>query len=664
MKLVRLLLYYALGIVGIIFISVVPTSMRENGMFRVIPYFETLFTFIKNLFNKEMWIFHYQSYNEFIFTFLWDPYLYSMKILMGAVIVGFTIAFALAIVTIFLPKPIVAFIKRVMNLLETVPDLMFAFMLQLLIVYIFERTGVLVMEFASYDEKIVALPMFILAILPTISFYRIVMMYFEEQQREQYVEFAKSKGLVYISIVFRHIIRNLAPNAFYHSKIIIWSSLSSLFVIEYVFNINGISAFIFERLNSMTIAVSLFMIFTPFFFLFQIGEALTIRTSEDSEVYFFRDKKPRFYVLRVVGGWFASIGRALYPYLKNPKFFVGFAFLVGFLFFSMYQSWFAEESMKHIVYMYDDEGRLSSAPPHPPSEHFLFGSDHWGYSIKDQIIVGAKYTLFFASVIAFARIALGFMLAIPYAFLVRGKWKRFIEKTVDSMHFVPITVLAYLLLQPILLSGPEGWEMILTERIFAQIFVLTILVVPLVMVLIGNEIKMLLQTEYMMSARTLGGDWKHMLKVHLMPHLAPRLGVVFGQQFIQVLLILIHLGLFKLFFGGTIISYGLMKDPPRTATYEWAGMISNAKNALMTQQYWFILPVFGAFIISIIAMQFMLEGMKEVQQHRIGVGIPASALKRRRWSFKRKKKVEQEQVPSVNSESFTFIHAGNKSQHL
>lgn len=661
MRAIKLVTYYLLGLMGIILVSVAPSAMRAEGMFRVIPFLQEFNQFIQSLFEKETWIYQFESYREPILTFLWDPFIYSMKIFSGAILVGLLVAFVLAIITLFLPKPIVAVMQRVMNLLEAVPDLMFAFMIQLLIVYIYKQTGVKVMEFTSFNKDIVALPMFVLAILPTISFYKIVLMYFEEEQRESYVEFAKSKGVLYTGIIFKHIIRNLAPNVFYHSKIIVWSTLSSLFVIEWIFNIQGIMYYIYEGFRPLVIAVALTYIFTPFFLLFSIGEMFTLRNTEDSEAISFKMRKGKSsaYKNRVtVKQWLVKFIKGMGPYFKNPKFLIGFLFLFGFVLISFYQSWFVEEPVSQLRYMYDEDGELVGAPPHPPNDEQILGSDRLGFDMLDQIIMGAKYTIIFATLIALLRVLLGLGFAIPYAFLLKGKRKRIVEKIVDSMHFVPLTVIAYLLLHPVLWKGPNGWGYTEVERIGYQILLLTILVVPLITVLLGNEIKMLFQREYMLSARTLGGDWKHMVKTHIMPHLAPRLGVVFGQQFIQVLLIFVHLGLFQLFFGGTDVSYGLITDPPRTSTYEWSGMISNMKNELMTSKYWMIYPIFTAFILSIVAMQLMLQGMREVQQFRIGVGIP---------KVKKSKKQDNQQsaeLPAMNQENFTFVNGENKSQHL
>ena len=91
-----------------------------------------------------------------------------------------------------------------------------------------------------------------------------------------------------------------------------------------------------------------------------------------------------------------------------------------------------------------------------------------------------------------------------------------------------------------------------------EMFILTILVVPLTTVLLGKEIKRVLDYEFIASARVLGGSKFHLFWRHIFPHIGPRLTILLGTQFIQVLLIFIHLGIFKFFFGGTKLSYDPM----------------------------------------------------------------------------------------------------------
>jgi peptide/nickel transport system permease protein len=237
--------------------------------------------------------------------------------------------------------------------------------------------------------------------------------------------------------------------------------------------------------------------------------------------------------------------------------------------------------------------------------------------------------LIFALVVALLRVIIGFYLSVYYHFHLNEYRKNWLTRIVDSIHFLPLSIIAYLLLRPVLWHDPFlGIEYSMLEKLLFEAFILTILVIPLTTVLIGNEMKELSKQEFILNAKLMGGSNRHILWTHLFPHLAPRLFILFGQQFIQVLFILVHLGLFHLFLGGTIVTRGDMPDPPKTATFEWSGLISSTKNALMTGNYAIVLAPLAAFMISIIAMQLIVQGVKEIQQKKVGVTIIKPKRKR------------------------------------
>ncbi|WP_173918530.1 hypothetical protein [Halobacillus sp. Marseille-Q1614] len=51
----------------------------------------------------------------------------------------------------------------------------------------------------------------------------------------------------------------------------------------------------------------------------------------------------------------------------------------------------------------------------------------------------------------------------------------------------------------------------------------------------------------------------------------------------------------------------------------------------MTGRWWYIIPPLAAFMILIIAMQWMIQGIKEVQLRRVGVPVKQRA---RKFGFK------------------------------
>ncbi|WP_226036258.1 ABC transporter permease subunit [Aquibacillus saliphilus] len=666
MRIVKFLTYYLLGVLGIIAISNAPALLTGGGKFLDISsYLTNTFQLIKDFTQFDNWIYMFQGRELNMLEFLWDPYLYSMKLLVGAILLGFTIALILAILTLFLPQPLINTVKRGLGLIEAVPDLMVAFLFQILVVYIFKRTDILLMKFVTLgDQQLYLAPIVVLSFLPMIAMYRVIVLLMEEELTKDYVEFALSKGARYNAIIFIHVLRNIAKSVFFHSKIIIWALLSSLFVVEYIFNINGISSFVMEDFRPMVIAVVLFMIYTPLFIIYQGVEIFLFKQSYQSEFVRLKRKWQKIAWPKIqVWSLLVRAVKEFKIHLKNPKFSAGFLVITSMVIYSIVHSIIKEVPVEQFVLIYDDQGNLLSSKPHPPSEYVPLGTDRLGYSILDQLLAGAKYTILFASAIALMRMVIGFFLAIPFAMFMKDRWRKGIEKFVDSMHFLPMTIIAIILLRPILLGSTSGFSYTFTERIVIHAVILTLLVVPLVTVLIGNEIKLLMEQEFITSARVLGGNTKHIVTRHLMPHLGSKLGIIFGQQFIQVLLVLIHLGLFNLFLGGTSVMYNQMyRAPDHSVTFEWSGLISSTREALMTGHYWIIAPVFIAFIVVIISMQLIVEGIQDVQQERVGVPVRGS-----RWLtrlFKKSKKNRQQATPSkaIQADSFDFVKPIDKSR--
>ncbi|MBB6453902.1 peptide/nickel transport system permease protein [Salirhabdus euzebyi] len=672
-RIIKLLFYYILGVVGVLFISVAPAFIQLGELFNVKLYFTLLFAFTKQFLNPEEWVYMYKEKAYPIFEFLWDPFVYSMQILVSAIIIGFLAAFILAFTAHALPKIVLGFIKRILDLLEAVPDLLVAFALQMVAIWFYKSTGILPFNIAALgsDAKIFLAPVLTLAILPAISLFKILLLMIEEELLKDYTEFARSKGIKPRRILLGHVLKNILPSAFYHSKIILWGMFSSLFIIEIVFNIKGITTFATLGYDSMMVAFALLFLFTPFFLLYNlidfwisaeesngipIGKKRSFRlkwTSKGEAVVRTEKIKPykrSFNPFKSMGSFLKGTVLTLYIHLKNVKFAIGFTFFAVVIGVSLYYHFAHDSHVDQQKFRVNEIGTWVGGPPHPPGEPFLLGSDLFGFDLLDQLIVGAKYTLIVAFLIAFFRVFIGFFFGMIFAFKMKPSQQRWLEKLVDPIHFLPLSVIAYLLLSPVLMLTPMN-QYSLSERLIYEIFILTILVLPLTAVLTGNEMKQVLKQEFITSTKVLGGNARHVLRRHVIPHLGPRMTILFGQQFVQVLLVFVHLGVVQLYVGGTILTGGggfMGPDlPDRSYTNEWSGIIGSAREALYTGNYWVVLWALFAFMLSIIAMQFIIQGVKEVQQVKVGVSY-------KRIKQKKKKKVVEKTVYTPQPESFTF----------
>ncbi|WP_167360127.1 hypothetical protein [Halobacillus dabanensis] len=111
--------------------------------------------------------------------------------------------------------------------------------------------------------------------------------------------------------------------------------------------------------------------------------------------------------------------------------------------------------------------------------------------------------------------------------------------------------------------------------------------------------------------------------------------------------------MFHIYFGGTKVSYDPnWPDPPMSTTHEWSGMIGAAKDALMTGRWWLIVPALVCFMVIIVSMQLIIQGIKEVQQRRVGVSVEQHTWFKKIFS---PRKVAKESSAKVDEKDFVFI---------
>jgi peptide/nickel transport system permease protein len=331
-------------------------------------------------------------------------------------------------------------------------------------------------------------------------------------------------------------------------------------------------------------------------------------------------------------------------FLKNPLFFIGFFFIAALLSTSFIYSAVVNHEVSQVYHIFGEDNELIDSAPIAPRKEALLGTDKLGFDMLSKVLIGAKFTIIGVFVIAFLRmvisIPLGLVLAVYFPRL-----QKYVNSLVDAFHFIPLTVIALYLLSPVLIQPVDGFAYSLLERMSIEVIVLTFLTVPILIVLIGNETKELWKSEFVTSAKALGGTKRHIMMKHIFPLLKDRFFILFGQQFVQTLLVLAHLGLFHLYFGGTIMSHpgAVSADPPQSVTNEWSGLIGGTQIFLQWAP-WIPLTPIVCIALTILAVTFMVEGYS-----RVTTGRPVY--------FKRKKKVlktvSRDEHPNVPD--FTFL---------
>lgn len=137
-------------------------------------------------------------------------------------------------------------VKHLFGFLTLIPDFAFALLLQLSVVLIYQRTGVLVAETATFGEdRAVLLPALTLLLLPLVYLVRQTSHQTRSILTEDYILTAKAKGLSHRLIHARHVFRNLLPFIRAELHYITSMLLGSLFVVEYLFNLEGMTRLLY-----------------------------------------------------------------------------------------------------------------------------------------------------------------------------------------------------------------------------------------------------------------------------------------------------------------------------------------------------------------------------------------------------------------------------------
>ncbi|WP_335872706.1 ABC transporter permease subunit [Bacillus sp. 2205SS5-2] len=216
-----------------------------------------------------------------LFPMFFKLFGYSFLLLTAAFIIAVVVSAITSYLFMFLPRWAYRICMRILDLFDSLPDVMIVVLLQLFIIWFFKRTDILLFDIYKLGEdKIYVLPIFCLSILPIVFLTKHFLFQIREEKDRPYVEYSFSKGFSKAYTLWVHLFRNVWIQFYYHIKPIFLLMLSNLLIIEILFNING---FMVVMLTTATIEPSAFfigmlMVFVPFFILFNLGRILIAKT--------------------------------------------------------------------------------------------------------------------------------------------------------------------------------------------------------------------------------------------------------------------------------------------------------------------------------------------------------------------------------------------------
>lgn len=270
----RLGLRFVLTAVGLVLIGALP-ALFDGISLDFSGYVSTLKSIFSSIIHPDSLVYSIRGVARPLFPKILEPWQYSMTLLFIAFFAAFIVALAATYFTMLLPKKFREKIKFALFTIESLPDVLIIAIFILLIITLYRHTHFLLFNIATIGEdKAYTLPIIVLAILPAVLLYRTMILDFEEEMTQPYVELATAKGMEARYVLLVHVLRNAFISIFLHSKFILWFMLSNLLVVEYVFNIHGLMYFMFTLYSPEVLTTGLFLLFLPLYLMFAIGQSV------------------------------------------------------------------------------------------------------------------------------------------------------------------------------------------------------------------------------------------------------------------------------------------------------------------------------------------------------------------------------------------------------
>ncbi|MCA1065823.1 ABC transporter permease subunit [Rossellomorea sp. AcN35-11] len=209
-----------------------------------------------------------------IYPMLFQMFGYSFSLLILSFFLAAVTSSLISYLFMFLPGRVYRICFRILDSLDSLPDVLIIVFIQLFIVWFFKKTNILLFDIYTLgDEKIYLLPVICLAIMPIAFLTKQFLFQLREEEEKPYVEYSYSKGFSKAYTIWVHLFRNVWVHFYYHIKPIFLLMLSNLLIIEILFNINGFMNVLLDVSSNTPSAffIGMLMIYIPFFIVFTLG---------------------------------------------------------------------------------------------------------------------------------------------------------------------------------------------------------------------------------------------------------------------------------------------------------------------------------------------------------------------------------------------------------
>lgn len=231
----------------LLFLGTLPLAFSRSDekiifVFSRIP--DEINRFITGIFNGSTFYYFEEERVRFFFTDVGSYFIksYSFLIISGVFVVLLSIVFG-----IWFWKKSEKGLETIIGFIGMIPDFILILLLQMLVVYILQSTGIKIAKVATFraSDPAIALPIISLFILPFFYVLGSLSRHTYEVLTESYIRTAVSKGLSKRQIYLYHVTTNVLPflKADLHKVVSIM--VGNLFVVEYLYNNKGLTSMLF-----------------------------------------------------------------------------------------------------------------------------------------------------------------------------------------------------------------------------------------------------------------------------------------------------------------------------------------------------------------------------------------------------------------------------------
>ena len=186
-----------------------------------------------------------------------------MGILFAALLLAFIVSLLFTYL-LYVNEHIKKWYLKINTVLSIIPDIFYIPFSISLVILFYRYTDILLFNVAdSFENKALLFPVLVLSIIPLVSSVTFLSSILDDVSHTDYIEFSKAKGLSNVELYFNHILRNLFASYLINFKHIIWITLSSLLLLERIFNMHGLSSFIFDYGSPEVLFVTFILIYIP-----------------------------------------------------------------------------------------------------------------------------------------------------------------------------------------------------------------------------------------------------------------------------------------------------------------------------------------------------------------------------------------------------------------